>query len=106
MRTGSGLGSMILFLVLEVVGVPLRLGLLLLLDIEGFRLGLRILTFTYSFDTVDRGILDRVLNRLGLLAGFRHAYFKYHAHVRPRFKLASGVGQSWTCGGDIFRDAR
>ena len=43
-----------------------------------------------SFDIVDQGILDRVLRRLGLLAGFRHAYFEYHLHVRLRFKLASG----------------
>ena len=49
-----------------------------------------------SFDTVDRGILDRVLSCLGLLAWFRHAYFEYHAHVRLRFKLASGLGVPWT----------
>ena len=46
-----------------------------------------------SFDTVDRGILDWVLSSLGLPAWFRHAYFEYHAHVRLRFKLASGVGR-------------
>ena len=45
---------------------------------------------------VDRGILDRVLSSLGLPGWFRHAYFEYHAHVRLRFKLASGLGQSWT----------
>ena len=28
-----------------------------------------------SFDTVDRGILDRVLSSLGLPGWFRHAYF-------------------------------
>ena len=49
-----------------------------------------------SSDTVDRGILDRVLSSLGLPGWFRHAYFEYHAHVRLRFKLASGLGQSWT----------
>ena len=38
-----------------------------------------------SFDTVDRGISDRVFSGLGLLAWFRHAYFEYHAHVRLRF---------------------
>ena len=38
-----------------------------------------------SFDTVDRGILDRVLCSLGLPGWFRHAYFEYHAHVRLRF---------------------
>ena len=54
-----------------------------------------------SFDTVDRGILDRVLSSLGLPGRFRHAYFEYHAHVRLRFKLASGLGQSWTRDGGI-----
>ena len=54
-----------------------------------------------SFDTVDRGILDRVLSSLGLPGWFRHAYFEYHAHVRLRFKLASGLGQSWTRDGGI-----
>ena len=49
-----------------------------------------------SFDTVDREILDSVLSSLGLLAWFRHAYFEYHAHVRLRFKLAAGLGESWT----------
>ena len=54
-----------------------------------------------SFDTVDRKILDRVLSSLGLPGWFRHAYFEYHAHVRLRFKLASGLGQSWTRDGGI-----
>ena len=54
-----------------------------------------------SFDTVDRGILDRVLSSLGLPGWFSHAYFEYHAHVRLRFELASGLGQSWTRDGGI-----
>ena len=54
-----------------------------------------------SFDTVDRGILDRVLSSLGLPGWFRHAYFEYHAHVRLRFKLASGLGEPWTRDGGI-----
>ena len=29
----------------------------------------------YSFDAVDRGILDKVLSSLGLPGWFRHAYF-------------------------------
>ena len=29
-----------------------------------------------SFDTVDRGILDRVLSSLGLPAWFQHVYFQ------------------------------
>ena len=33
-----------------------------------------------SFDTVDRGILDRVLSSLCLPGWFRQAYFEYHAH--------------------------
>ena len=54
-----------------------------------------------SFDTVDRGILDRVLCSLGLPAWFRHAYFEFHAHVRLRFKLAAGLGEPWTRDGNI-----
>ena len=54
-----------------------------------------------SFDTVDRGILDRVLSSLGLPAWFRHAYFQYHAGVRLRFKLAVGLGEPWTRDGGI-----
>ena len=54
-----------------------------------------------SFDTVDRTILDRVLSSLGLSGWFRHAYFECHAHVRMRFKLASGLGAPWTRDGGI-----
>ena len=54
-----------------------------------------------SFDTVDRTIFDRVLSSIGLLGWFRHAYFEYHAHVRMRFKLASGLGAPWTRDGGI-----
>ena len=54
-----------------------------------------------SFDTVDRGVLDRVLSSLGLPAWFRHAYFQYRAGVRLRFKLAAGLGESWTRDGGI-----
>ena len=54
-----------------------------------------------SFDTVDRGIFDRVLSSLGLPGWFRHAYFEYHAHVRLRLKLASGLGEPWTRDGGI-----
>ena len=45
-----------------------------------------------SFDTVDRSIFERVLSSLGLPGWFRHAYFEFHAHVRLRFKLSSGLG--------------
>ena len=54
-----------------------------------------------SFDTVDRGILDRVLSSLGLPGWFRHAYVEYHSLVRLRFKLAAGLGQPWTRDGGI-----
>ena len=54
-----------------------------------------------SFDTVDRGILDRVLSSLGLPGWFWHAYFEYHSSVRLWFKLAAGLGQPWTRDGGI-----
>ena len=41
------------------------------------------------------------MSSLGLLAWFRHTYFEYHSHVRLRFKLAAGLGQSWTRDGGI-----
>ena len=59
-----------------------------------------------SFDTVDREILDRVLSSLGLPAWFRNAYFEYHAHVRLRFKLASGLVEPWTLDEGIPQGAR
>ena len=43
-----------------------------------------------SFDTVDRGVLDRVLSSLGLPALFW-----------VRFRLATGLGQSWIRDGGI-----
>ena len=60
---------------------------------------------TKSFDTVDRFILDGVLSRLGLPGWFRHAYCEHHAHVRLRFKLATGLGELWTRDGVFFRGA-
>ena len=54
-----------------------------------------------SFDTIDMVILDCVLSRLGLPGWFHHAYFEYHAHVRLRFKLASGLGEPWARDGGI-----
>ena len=45
--------------------------------------------------------MDRVLSSLGLPGWFRHAYFEYHANVRLRFKLASGLGLPWTRDGGI-----
>ena len=64
-------------------------------------LHLRVADVIKSFDTVDRKILDRVLSSLGLPRWFRHAYFEYHAHVRLRFKLVSGLGEPWTREGGI-----
>ena len=52
-------------------------------------------------DTVDRAIPGRVLSSAGSPAWFRHANFEYHFHVRPRFKLAAGLGKSWTRDGGI-----
>ena len=55
-----------------------------------------------SFDTVDREILDRVLSGLGLPGlSSVNAYCEYHAHVRLRLKLASGLGEPWTRDGGI-----
>ena len=54
-----------------------------------------------SFDAVDRNILDRFLSSLGLPGWFRRAYFEHHAHVRLRFKLASGLDEPWTRDGGI-----
>ena len=55
-----------------------------------------------SFDTVDRGILDRVLSSLGRLpAWFRDAYFEFHANVRLHFKLTAGLAEPWTRDGGI-----
>ena len=54
-----------------------------------------------SFDTVDRGVLDFVLGRLGLPGWFRRVYFSYHAGVRLRFKLSCGLGQPWVRDGGI-----
>ena len=54
-----------------------------------------------SFETVDRSILDRVLSGLGLPDWSRHAYFEFHADVRLRFKLSSGLGVPWTRDGGI-----
>ena len=47
------------------------------------------------------GVSWTVLSSLGLPGWFRHAYFEYHAHVRLRFKIASGLGCSWTRDGRI-----
>ena len=78
------------------------------LDIEGCLSGgvhsdilLFVADVVKSFDTVDRSVLDRVLSSLGLPGWFRHAYFQYHAGVRLRFKLAAGLGESWTRDGGI-----
>ena len=41
------------------------------------------------------------MSSLGLPGWFRHAYSEYHAHVRFRFQLASGLGEPWTRDGCI-----
>ena len=95
-------------LVLVVVVVRLRPGILLLWILRKFFLVLLIPMSTFlllmslnPLILLTVGILDRVLSSLGLPGWFRHAYFEYHAHVRLRFKLASGLGQSWTPYGGI-----
>ena len=44
--------------------------------------------------SVDRGILDCALGRLGLPNWLGEANFAYHAQVRLRFKLAAGLGEA------------
>ena len=46
-------------------------------------------------------VADVVKSSLGLPGWFRHAYFEYHARVRLRFKLASGLGEPRTRDGGI-----
>ena len=54
-----------------------------------------------SCDTVNRGILDCALGRLGLPIWFRRVYCAYHARVRLGLKLAAGLGEAWTRDGGI-----
>ena len=54
-----------------------------------------------SVDTVDRGILDCALSRLGLPDWFRRVSFSCHVNVRLRFKLATGLGEAWTGDGGV-----
>ena len=105
---GFGLGFLILSSVLEVVVGSVEAWYTSALDIKEVLAGvvdsdvhLYVADVVKSFDTVDRGVLDRVLSSLGLPGWFRHDYFEYHAHVRLRFKLASGLGVPWTRDGGI-----
>ena len=91
---------------LVVVVVLLKLGFSTALDIEEVLSGIvesDVHLFKKSFDTVDRDILDRVLNSLGLPGWFRQAYFEFHSQVRLRLKLAAGFGQPWTRDGGILQ---
>ena len=88
MSLGSNLGFLLLFIVLVEVVVLLDAWFSSALDIEECLSGgvdsdvhLFVADVVKSFDTVDRGVLDRVLSSLGLPAWFRHAYFQYHAGV-------------------------
>ena len=83
----------------------LMLGILLLWILRKFFTGLSqshvhvfVADVVKSFDTVDRGILDFVLGKLGLPVWFRRVYFGYHANVRLRFKLSCGLGSPWVRG--------
>ena len=89
---------LILSSVLGVVVVRLRLGTLLLLILRRSFLVLRIPMSTFLLLMLSSPLTRR---SLGLPGWFRHAYFEHHAHVRLRFKLASGLGQSWTQDGGI-----
>ena len=77
---GSSLGFL-LFLVLEEVVARLRPGILLPLTWRSLYRVLLTLMFIFlylilsSFDTVDRGILDFVLSRFGLLVGLGMSTF-------------------------------
>ena len=80
------------------------------LDIEEFlsgvgrdQLHVMVADVIKSFDTIDRSILDCTLGRLGLPDWFRKTYFSYHSHVRLRFKLAAGLGESWCRDGRILQ---
>ena len=86
---------------LGVVGALLKLGFSTAMDVVEPDVNLFVADVVESFDTVDRGVLDRVLSSLELPAWYRHAYFEYHANVRLRFKLAAGLGEPWTPDGSI-----
>ena len=66
-----------------------------------FHIHLCVADVVKSFDTVDRGVLDLVLGRLGLPGWFRRVYFSYHAGGRLRFKLSCGLGKPWVRDGRI-----
>ena len=63
--------------------------------VGGDQLHIMVADVIKSFDTVDRSILDCSLGRPGLSARFRKVYFSFHDHVRLRFELAAGLGESW-----------
>ena len=107
-RVGFGPGYLILSLVLVRVRARFEAWYSSALDIEESLSGVLVsdvhifvADVIKSFDTVDRGILDYFLSRLGLPGWFRHIYFEYHARVRLRFKLSCGLGESWTRDGGI-----
>ena len=108
LRVGFSLGFLSLSLVRVVVAVLLSPGVPLLLTLRRFCLVLLILMSTFLLLMLSNlliqligGVLERGLSSLGLPGWFRHAYFEYHAHVRLRFKLASGLGAPWTRDGGI-----
>ena len=71
--------------------------------VGGDQLHIMVADVIKSFDTVDRSILDCSLGRLGHPAWFRKVYFSFHDHVRLRFKLAAGLGESWCRDGVFLR---
>ena len=105
---GFGLGLLFPCLALGVVVGLWRPDILLLWILRRFclaRVNLMfmslLLMWLSLFDTVDRGVLDLVLGRLGLPFWFRGVYVGYHANVRLRFKLACGLVSPWTRDGGI-----
>ena len=84
---GSRLGFLVLCSVLEVVvgllkpATPLLWTLEVLPGLDESQVHVFVANVVKSFDTVDRGVLDLVLGRLGLLVWFRRAYCGYHANV-------------------------
>ena len=103
-RPGLSLGPLGRCSVLGMVVVRLRLGTLLLSILKNLFLVLLIRTCTCLLLVWLSPLIllmDYVLCRFGLPGWFRHAYFQYHAHVRPRFELSCGLGQSLTRDGGL-----
>ena len=69
--------------------------------IGGDQLHVMVADVSQSFDTIDKSILDRALERLGLPDWFLEANFSYHSQVRLWLKVAVVLG-SHGVGMDVF----